>query len=280
MEQLRTTTTSALNGQIGANAIGVLLLIIAVLIAVLAGTLLVQWIIRVGVLIVAVGIAPVALALHGTPQTEGAAKLWWRIMLGTLGTVICQAVALHTTLTIFLSPDSNFAVLGLPTRDDKAAAVMNLLIVVCLLWGVVKIPGLMRRYITQSRPSSAGAIFRVLVVQHVTRGLSRALGKGRLSAHRTGGAAIGRAGAAGVSRPWPVRSGRGALTAAPAGGPAAHAARAATPRPAGTRPGRAGTAHPPRRPVRPYTRDELAGGVDLYTRAMKARTRTNLRKDT
>ena len=32
-------------------------------------------------------------------------------MLGTLGTVVIQAVALHTTLTIFLSPDAN-----LPSR--------------------------------------------------------------------------------------------------------------------------------------------------------------------
>jgi hypothetical protein len=65
-------------------------------------------------LVVAVGISPIALALHGTPQTEGAAKLWWRTLLGTLGTVVIQAVALHTTLAIFLNPDTNFPVLGLP----------------------------------------------------------------------------------------------------------------------------------------------------------------------
>ena len=28
---------------------------------------------------------------------------------------------------------------------------MNLLIVLCLLWAIVKIPALMRRYVTQSR---------------------------------------------------------------------------------------------------------------------------------
>lgn len=95
-----------------------------------------------GLLVVAVGIAPIALALHGTPQTEGAAKLWWRTILGTLGTVVMQAVALHTTLSIFLNPNTNLTVLGLP---GDPGAVMNLLIVVCLLWGVLKIPVPMSR---------------------------------------------------------------------------------------------------------------------------------------
>ena len=114
MQQMRATTVSALGGQTGTNPVGFLLLLIGLLIAVLVGMLLVQWIVRLGVLIVAVGIAPIALALHGTPQTEGAAKLWWRTMLGTLGTVVIQAVALHTTLTIFLDPDANLPALGLP----------------------------------------------------------------------------------------------------------------------------------------------------------------------
>ncbi len=153
MQQLRATTIASLDGQTGVSAVSFLLLLIGLLIAVLVGILVVQWIIRLGVLIVAVGISPIALALHGTPQTEGAAKLWWRTFLGTLGTVVIQAVALHTTLTIFLNPDNNFPVLGLPMPGGDPGAVMNLLIVVCLLWGIVKVPALMRRYITQTRPA-------------------------------------------------------------------------------------------------------------------------------
>ncbi|WP_349876316.1 hypothetical protein ABIH81_19455 [Micromonospora sp. HUAS YX12] len=206
MQQLRATTVSALSGQTGATAVSFLLLLIGLLIAVLTGTLLVQWIIRLGVLVVAVGISPIALALHGTPQTEGAAKLWWRTILGTLGIVVIQAVALHTTLRVFLNPDSNLRVLGLPIPGGEPAAIMNLLIVVCLLWGVVTIPGLMRRYITQTRPNALGMIVRVVLVQQLTRGISRAFGAGRSTARAAGrvGGGVGGAGAGGANRPWPV----------------------------------------------------------------------------
>jgi hypothetical protein len=201
MQQLRVTTVSAVNNQTGASPASFLLLLIALVIAVLVGVLVVQWIIRLGVLVVAVGIAPIALALHGTPQTEGAAKLWWRTILGTLGTVVMQAVALHTTLTIFLNSNANLPVLGLPLPGGDPGAVMNLLIVVCLLWGIIKIPGLMRRYITQTRPSAMGMILRVVLVQQLTRGISRAFSSGR-----------GAARVAPVARPasraasgWPTR---------------------------------------------------------------------------
>jgi Family of unknown function (DUF6045) len=198
MQQLRATTATALNNQNGTSPASFLLLLIALLIAVLVGVLVVQWIIRLGVLVVAVGISPIALALHGTPQTEGAAKLWWRTILGTLGTVVMQAVALHTTLTMFLNPNANLPVLGLP-RDP--GAVMNLLIVVCMLWGIIKIPGLMRRYVTQSRPSAMGMILRVVLVQQLTRGISRAFGSSRgvpVSRGATRGAPRGASG-------WPTR---------------------------------------------------------------------------
>jgi len=203
MQHLRDTTTTALSDKDAANPASFLMLVIGLLIAVLVAILVVQWIIRLGVLVIAAGIAPIALALHGTPQTEGAAKLWWRTVLGTLGTVVMQAVALHTTLTIFLDPGANLRVLGPPsdTGDDPGAAVMNLLIVVCLLWTVVKIPGLMRQYITQGRPSATGMILRVVVIQQLTRALSRTSGDRRGAARANPGARP----AAGAAAGWPVQ---------------------------------------------------------------------------
>ncbi|WP_426502839.1 hypothetical protein ACPPVO_35075 [Dactylosporangium sp. McL0621] len=275
MQQLRATTVSVLASQDGATATSLVLLLLGLLIAVLTGTLLVQWIVRIGVLVVAVGLAPIALALHGTPQTEGAAKLWWRTMLGTVGVVVLQAFALHTTLRVFLSPDSNLPVLGVPTLNGEPNAFFNLLIVLCLLWGIVKIPGLMRRYVTQSRPSAVGTVLRVVLVQQLTRGISRVLRRARRPLRPTGRAAGGEAGAGGANRPWPVRPGGGGASRSRAGGQVrtarsgSGAARLSGPaQPAG---GRGGGAAGPRRPVRPYTRDELAAGVDLYTRAMKSR---------
>ncbi|HZM80518.1 MAG TPA: conjugal transfer protein TrbL family protein [Candidatus Limnocylindrales bacterium] len=192
MLHMRSVVASALNDQNGSTPAGFLMLLIGLVIAVLVAALLVQWVTRLGVLIIAVGVAPIALALHGTPQTEGAAKLWWRTIVGTLGTVVLQAVALHTALSIFLNPSANLPALGIP---GAPGTTMNLFIVLCLLWGVVKIPALMRRYITRSTPSHVGTILRVVLIQQVTRGLSRSRG--------------GRSGAT-AARParsggWPVR---------------------------------------------------------------------------
>ena len=217
-----------------------LIVVIGLMIAVLVGALLVQWIVRLGVLILVVGIAPIALALNATPQTEPAAKLWWRTLLGALGTVVLQATALHLVLSILLNPGANLPLLGLP---GDPGAVMNLLVVLCLLWGVVKVPATIRRYVTQPKPSAIGTVLRVVLIQQLTHG-ARSLLTG---ARRGRALTVVRSG-------WPLGRRRGPL-----------------PPPTGASPGRVGIAYPTGRSVRPYTREELREGVDPYTRALKAR---------
>jgi hypothetical protein len=279
-KQLQTVVLSAMQGQDGGTAASFLLVVIGLLIAVLVGIFEVQWLMRIGLLIVVGGLSPIALALHGTPHTEGAAKLWWRTLLGTLATVVIQAVALHLTLSIFLSPGSNLPALGFP---GDPTPLFNLLVVMCMLIGILKIPSLMRRYITQSRPSTAGQVFRLIGIQQITHGLSRALSRsaGASRAGGRGGRPTGGAGsgpAAGGPTPrggprWPTNPG-GSRPASPpprAPRPAPATTAPAPPSPAGAGPGVVAVAYPTGRPVRPYTRDELAGGVDLYTRALKRR---------
>lgn len=173
-----------------------LTLVIALLIAVLTGMLLVTWLVRLGVLIVLVGIAPVALACHATPYTEGAARLWWRSLLAVLGTVLLQAVALHTALKIFLDPNVNLPALGIP---NDPAGELNLFIVACLLWVTVKIPGMMRRYVTRGggQHNVAGLIVRMVFVQQLTSMLRMPFrgrgGVGRAAAAGGAGGVAGRA---------------------------------------------------------------------------------------
>ena len=269
--QMRRVVTDALNS----GSAAFLLVVIGLIIAVLTGMLLVVWLVRVGVLIVLVGVAPLALACHATPFTEPVATLWWRSMLGVLATVTVQALAMHTALSVFLDPDANAGSLGIP---HDPAGVSNLFIVACLLWVVVKIPGLMRRYATRgSGTSNAGMVVRMMVIQAVSRVVRLPLGRhsGRAATTAGAGAAGGPSVASTAISYWRPRLPRptpgGTRTPRPT-----PAARSATPSSAGRThtgagPGRAGTTHPTRPPVRPYTRDELAGGVDLYTRAMKAR---------
>lgn len=274
MRHMRTVVDSSLANQNGKSPASFLLVLIGLVIAVMVGMLLVQWIVRLGLLVVAVGVAPIALAMHGTSQTEPAAKLWWRAILGTLGTVIIQAVALHTTLTVFLDPQANLPALGLP---GDPGVVMNLLIVLCLLWVVLKVPSMMRRYITKSPPSQAGTIVRVVLIQQLTRGLSRAFSRGSRAMRGAGAVrrGAGGPGAVGGGDPWPVTTPRGGgPRPVPRSSSSTSGRRSAplpTRAPSGAGPGVVGAAYPTGRAVKPYTRGELADGVDVYTRSLKTR---------
>jgi len=230
--QLHDTITSAASNAPGA----VLTMVIMAILAVLTATLMVQWLVRLGLLVVVVGIAPVALACHGTPWTEPAAKLWWRTLLGTLGTVVLQALALHTALSVFLNPAANLPALGIPNDPTNT---LNLFIVMCLLWAVVKIPGLMRRYVTKSSGGGA-SIGRFVILQQLTRALTRTITKVPVRApagaasRAAGGTAGGAGGRISGTRPYPGGGGGGGRVPPRPGG------RSPTPSPVG----RGGTARP------------------------------------
>jgi Family of unknown function (DUF6045) len=185
-DQMRQVVTGALTNA----SDSFLLVVVGLVIAVLTGVLLVYWLVRTGVLIILVGIAPVALACHSTPFTDGAARLWWRSLLGVLATVTLQAFAMHTALSIFLDPNANVAALGIP-RDPTGT--LNLFIVACLLWVTVKIPGMVRRYVMRGgQQGSAGLFLRMLLIQQVSRLVRLPLGRGRTTTARVAAGGSGR----------------------------------------------------------------------------------------
>jgi hypothetical protein len=226
-----------------------LVTLIGLTIDVLLALLLVGWIARFVALIVAVGVAPAALACHALPWTEPIAQAWWRTMGGLSITVVLQAVALNTSLAIFLDPAANLPSYGLPSDPT---GLLNLFIVAVLLYATVRIPALVRRQLTPgARPNLAGTILRFIVVQQLTRGLGTGLrtafGAGRLARMRPPGPGRGPGGIGGPS----PRSGGGPGRPPRGGGPP----RRPTPRP-GRSPAhpRAGTStgRPPGHP-RPAT---------------------------
>jgi hypothetical protein len=247
--QLKTLVGPALSDQTNA----LLALIAVAMLTVLTAMLLATWLVRVGLLIVLVGLAPVALACHATPFTDAAARLWWRALLGTLGTVVLQVIAISTTMTIFLNPDTNLGALGLP---NDPTGTIQLFIVICLLWVTIRIPALMRRYVTHggAGPNVVGMALRMVTVQRLA-GLLRVPSGGRMPAAATAGGRRDSQDSARMPRP---------LSAASAG-----AQRRLPPRGAGQ--GRVGVAWPTGRTVWPYTRDEIAAGVDPYTRTVPRR---------
>jgi hypothetical protein len=144
----------------------VLALIIGLLIVWLMFTLITGWIVRVGVLVILAGLAPVAMACYGTPWTQAAAQLWWRSLLGCLGTATLQAVAFSTGIQLITDPDANLPELLLLPGSDS----VNLFLIVVLLWITIKIPGMMRKFATRQGQTTnvAGVILRSVLVQSVT----------------------------------------------------------------------------------------------------------------
>ncbi|GAA4734268.1 hypothetical protein [Phytohabitans rumicis] len=174
-------------GSLANPAIGLFTTIVSLTIAGLAMWIILGWILRLGLAIVLVGVAPLALACHATPWTDPVAQLWWRAFLGVLGTVGGQAIALHTAAVIYFSPDAQVDQLGLPNDPTE---VFNLFVIACILYAVAKIPSLIRQYVTHSRGGSnvLGMILRVAVVQQVTRAVTGGLwGGGRAGAAAAAG---------------------------------------------------------------------------------------------
>ncbi len=183
-----------------------LVTLIRLTIDVLLALLLVGWIARFVALIVAVGVAPAALACHALPWTEPVAQAWWRTMGALSITVVLQAVALNTSLAIFLDPAANLPSYGLPSDPT---GLLNLFIVAVLLYATVRIPALVRRQLTPgARPNLAGTILRFVVVQQLTRGLGTGLrtafGAGRLTRMRPPGPGRG---PGGIGGPTPRNGG-------------------------------------------------------------------------
>ncbi|MEU2615843.1 hypothetical protein ABZ570_30370 [Micromonospora sp. NPDC007271] len=145
-----------------------LMAIIGLLIVGLMFMLVGGWLVRIGVLVVLAGVAPVALACYVTPWTQGAAQLWWRSLLGCLGTPTLQAVAFSAGVDLLIDPESNLPILlGLPGSDT-----VNLMLVIVVLWVTIRIPGMVRRYVTRAGSRNAGGVLlRAVVVQGVTRHL-------------------------------------------------------------------------------------------------------------
>lgn len=115
-------------------ALGVVLMGVALVAALL---------VRIAALLVLVVTAPLALACHGHPVTEGAAKLWWKTLAGLVGIQVLQAIVFLTCVKVVLDP-GNYSLLGLPS----ATSLINLIVFGGCLYMELKIPGWIRHLVT------------------------------------------------------------------------------------------------------------------------------------
>jgi hypothetical protein len=156
---------AAMTGSGSALLLAIIGLLIVVLMFMLVGT----WLMRIAMLVLLAAVAPVALACHATPWTQTVADLWWRTLLACLATPTLQAVAFSAGIGLLIDPGAN-----LPVRLGLGSDTSNLLLVIVVLWTTVKIPSLMRRFVThQGRsPNIGGLILRTVAIQGLTRGLA------------------------------------------------------------------------------------------------------------
>jgi hypothetical protein len=114
---------------------GIFLVLVGLVCALLAVALIVVYLVRAAGIIFLVGAAPVCLLAHGLPQTEGLARLWWRLMFAALSVQVAQALVLAGAVHVFFSQGGHTA-LGLTGSGN----LVDLLLALCLLFVLFRIP--------------------------------------------------------------------------------------------------------------------------------------------
>ena len=140
---------------------------LVVLAVVLAGTCLV----RAMLVVFLVVAAPVMLAAHALPQTEGLARLWWRAMAACLGVQVGQALALVMAVRVFFEADRRDV---LPLGGGHLVDVM---VACCLLWLLIRIPAWAARAVVHGgRRSTLVRLVKSVIVVRTVGAVHRAIG--------------------------------------------------------------------------------------------------------
>jgi hypothetical protein len=156
--------------------------LLGIAVAALAIVAVITFVMRVGLLIALIGIGPIVLVLHATPQTESIAYTWWRAVGACLGLQVAQAVIMLATVKVFLTP-TGMRVLGIPASTQ---GLLGVLVCITMLWLLIKLPSLMKQFVLGplGLQSQGRGLFGQLLQAYVT---FKTLGAaaGLLSAGRT-----------------------------------------------------------------------------------------------
>lgn len=152
-------------------------------------------ILRVALTMFLIIAAPLALLCHALPQTEHIARLWWRAFTGLLIMQVLQALVLILAFKVYFT-DSTDAFVTPPDQPVLAAVkpvvtrAIDTLVLICLLFILIKIPGWVARSVWQpSQPQLLQRLVKALIVYKTLGLASAALRKGKTarSAAKTAG---------------------------------------------------------------------------------------------
>ncbi|MEV8515911.1 hypothetical protein [Dactylosporangium sp. NPDC051484] len=231
------------NVQSGSNIMVSLLVLAALVMAIIV---VLTFILRVAAMILLIGVSPLALVCHATPQTEGLAYTWWRAFGACLGMQVAQAVVMLATVRVFLTPNGTDIVpwLGVPA---SGSSWLGILVCLTMLWVQIKLPGWTKQFVLGPLGQSKGRGLLGQIVSTILTVKTLGAAAGILGGAKAAGTAARRgamaaprprpSGPGRTPRPAPARRGPSRPSPAPAG-PAAfsHAPVTHTPlaQPAGT----------------------------------------------
>ncbi|KAA9375182.1 hypothetical protein F5972_27760 [Microbispora cellulosiformans] len=201
----------------------ILLALVAVILLIL---LLIAFVMRAALIVLLVVAAPLALACLALPYTDGLARFWWRAFTGLLIVQVAQSLTLVMAVRIFFNQDGRLLLGLMPTGQ-----LVNLVLVLCLLIILVRIPGWVSRRVfaqTAGRGSTVTRIVKYALAYKLTSPVMNALHLGRGA---RGGRGSGRAKGATfamASRALPTLAAGPAGTAASTTATTASAARGGT----------------------------------------------------
>jgi Conjugal transfer protein TrbL len=144
---------------------GIFLILLGLVCAVFAVVLLILYIVRAAIILLLVCAAPVMLLCHALPQTDGLARMWWRAMAAALMVQVAQALLLALTVQVVFTPSGHGA-LGL----RSAGSLIDVLVALCLLWLLVKVPFWAREMVVSRRPSTVVRMAKTYVIGRALRG--------------------------------------------------------------------------------------------------------------
>ncbi|MGH3388865.1 MAG: hypothetical protein ACRDOO_08300 [Actinomadura sp.] len=173
--------------ELSVNTGGAFMVLLALITVVLAVCVAFIYVVRLAATMVLIAGAPIALIFHALPYTEGLALLWWRAITGLLAIQICQSLVFATALELLFAQDppggetGNFH--GIPTTKHDA---IDLLMMMCLLWILIRIPSWVSRTIwQQGRPRVTQHLVRS-VIAYKTLGMAGAFKGSHRSSSNSG----------------------------------------------------------------------------------------------
>ncbi|WP_143591742.1 conjugal transfer protein TrbL family protein [Thermoactinospora rubra] len=147
----------------------ILLALVAVILLLL---LLVTFMLRTSLVLLLMVAAPLALACHALPHTDGLARFWWRAFTGLLVIQVAQSLTLVLAVRIFFNQDGRVLMGIHPTGQ-----LVNLLLTVCLLIVLVRIPSWVSKqiFIQGGRSSMITRIIKTAIAYKVASPVLTAL---------------------------------------------------------------------------------------------------------